>query len=118
MNARMIMIRGTADYDRGDGVDREEHRRRGPRVLHVVVVRVARHLRHPRRIGAGTEDLARAAEHDHAQRGVLVRRFRPRRQVGNYSFVEGVAHIGPVQRDAFNSAVPLDCKELVAHWNC
>ena len=86
----------------GIGVDREKHLRAGARVAHVVVVRVAGHLRHPRGVGAGAEHLAGAGEHDDAQRRILVRALRPRGELGDDVLVERVADVGPVQRDALD----------------
>ena len=104
-----------SDHDGGNGIDGEEHLRARGGVAHVVGFRVAGHLRHPRRVRAGAEHLARAGHHDHAQHAIVVGSVRPGGQFSNDVLVERVADVRAVQRDLLDWATPIDREELIAH---
>mmetsp|Transcript_5899 Transcript_5899/g.14484 ORF Transcript_5899/g.14484 Transcript_5899/m.14484 type:complete len:245 (-) Transcript_5899:1458-2192(-) len=89
-------------------VDRPEHVGQ-PRGVGVVFgPAVASHGLHPVQVGAGAEGLALGREHDGAQLGVLAQRGERGRQFGDQHFVEGVADLGAVQRDAGDGALGRD----------
>ena len=67
------------------------------------LVRVGDRLRHPGEVGAGAERLAGAARgRRRAASDRSAHARRPRGQLGDHLLVEGVAHLGPVERDALD----------------
>jgi hypothetical protein len=105
----------TADHYRRHRVDGEKHLSAGARIADVVGLAGAGYLRHPRRVGARTEDLARAGKHHDTKRGIAVRRSGPVSKFSDDVFVEGVADVGTVQRHILDGTAPLDGEKLIPH---
>ena len=88
-------------------VERRQHVSERARIAQVLFVAVARHALHPVEIRAGTERRAVAGQHDYTDIRIGVELgtgFRKRR---DQRVVEGIAHLGPVERHPGDAVLAL-----------
>ncbi len=101
-----------ASHDRlRAAVDGLEQARQAPRVSRVLDLSEARRLLHPLQIRARAKVLARAREHHYVHAVFTAHALGEQgRQLGDELAVEGVADVGPVERDAQDLVMSFDQK--------
>ena len=97
------------------GVDRVEHGGEAEGVGAILCVRVGGHAFHPVEVGACAECGAVCGEDDDADGVVVGERAESCGQFDDGGFVEGVADVGAIERDACYVAVDGDFQALQVH---
>ena len=96
------------DHGLAAAIDRAKHVAHRLRIGDVFVVAQIERAAHPVDVGAAAKRLAFAREHHRTDRGVLGDGKKHRAQLANDFGVEGVANVGPGERDARHRAVDGD----------